>query len=264
MPANADILALRRARERLDLWPLAIHTNYLINLASLDPAIRVRSIAAFRGELERAAAIGAEYLVTHPGSYRGQAVEQAIAAFVLGLAEAAAGGIAPNVTVLLENTAGSGAQIGCRLEELRMIRELAARETDLKVGYCLDTCHLLAAGFNIAKETGLESAVSDAERVLGIEHVKVIHANDSKMPLGSHLDRHANIGEGHIGAEGFRRILAHPKLRPKAFILETPKDKDGDDRRNVEMLKRLSQPKRALTRRLKPGSRSGASRASVS
>ena len=264
MPAKADIAALRRARERLDLRPLAIHTNYLINLASLDPVIRGRSITAFRGELERAEAIGAEYLVTHPGSYRGQPVDQAIAAYALGLAEAEAGGIAPNVTVLLENTAGCGAQLGCRLEELRMIRDLAARETDLKVGYCLDTCHLLAAGFDIANEAGLEKAVSDAECFLGIENVKVIHANDSKMPVGSHMDRHANIGEGCIGAEGFRRILAHPKLRPKAFILETPKDNDGDDRRNVAMLKRLSQPKRAPTRSVKPGSRSGASKTSVS
>ncbi|MBZ5591409.1 MAG: deoxyribonuclease IV [Acidobacteriia bacterium] len=264
MPAKEEIAALRRVRDRLDLRPLAIHTNYLINLASLDPVIRERSVTAFRGELERADAIGTEYLVTHPGNYRGQPVEQGLAAFVLGLAEAASGRIAPNVTVLLENTAGSGAQIGCRLEELQMIRELAARETDLKVGYCLDTCHLLAAGFDVASEAGLQAAVSEADSILGIENVKVIHANDSKGPLGSHMDRHANIGEGHIGREGFRRILAHPKLRTKAFILETPNEEEGDDRRNVEMLKSLSQAKRALTRRAKPGSRSGASRTSVS
>lgn len=250
MPASADIAALRRARYRLDLRPLAIHTNYLINLASLDPAIRGLSIAAFRGELERAEAIGAEYLVTHPGSYRGQPVERALAAFALGLAEAAAGNIAPNVTVLLENTAGSGAHIGSRLEELRTIRELAARQTDLKIGYCLDTCHLLAAGFDVASDAGLTKAVSEADSILGIENVRVIHANDSKGTLGSHLDRHANIGEGHIGVEGFRRILAHPKLRSKAFILETPNEDDGDDRRNVEMLKSLSpvQPKRTPKR----------------
>jgi deoxyribonuclease-4 len=266
LPAKDDVAAFRRARERLDLWPLAIHVNYLINLASMDPVIREKSITAFRGELERAEAIGAEYLVTHPGSYRGQLLEQAIAAFVLGLAEAASGGIAPSVTVLLENTAGSGAHIGCRLEELQMIRALAARETDLKIGYCLDTCHLLAAGFDIASEPGLQKTLGEAEDILGIENVKVIHANDSKGRLGSHLDRHANIGEGHIGAEGFRRILAHPELRSKPFILETPKENDGDARRNVEMLKRLSrdQPKSTPTRRAKPGSRSGSSKTSVS
>jgi deoxyribonuclease IV len=266
MPAKDDVAAFRRARERLDLRPLAIHVNYLINLASIDLVIREKSIAAFRGELERAEAIGAEYLVTHPGSYRGQPLEQAIAAFVLGLAAAAGGGVPPSVTVLLENTAGSGAHIGCRLEELHMIRELAARETDLKIGYCLDTCHLLAAGFDIASEPGLTNTVREADGILGMENVKVIHANDSKGQLGSHLDRHANIGEGHIGAEGFRRILGHPKLRAKPFILETPKENDGDARRNIEMLKSLSpdQPKRVLTRRAKPGSKSGSSKTSAS
>ncbi|HUJ20888.1 MAG TPA: deoxyribonuclease IV [Bryobacteraceae bacterium] len=266
VPAKSDIVALRRARERLDLRPLAIHVNYLINLASLDPVVREKSIAAFRGEIERAEAIGAEYLVTHPGSYRGQAIEQALAAFVLGLAEAAGRSRTSGVTVLLENTAGGGAQIGCRLEELHCIRDLASRETDLRIGYCLDTCHLLAAGFDIASQAGLNKTVAEVGRILGLENVKLIHANDSKMPLGSHVDRHANIGEGHIGSAGFRRILAHPDLRPKPFILETPRDTDGDDRRNVEKLKSLApgQPKRTPTRREKPGSRSGASRSSAS
>jgi len=266
MPGKDAIAALRRARERLDLRPLVIHVNYLINLASIDPVIREKSITSFRGELERAEAIGAEYLVTHPGSYRGQPLEQAIAAFVLGLAEAARGGVAPNVRVLLENTAGSGTHIGGRLEELHMIHGLAARETDLKMAYCLDTCHLLAAGFDIASEPGLKKTVSEADNILGMENVKVIHANDSKGALGSHLDRHANIGEGHIGAEGFRRILAHPELRTKPFILETPKEDDGDARRNIEVLKSLSpdQPKSAPTRRAKPGSKSASSRTSAS
>jgi deoxyribonuclease IV len=125
---------------------------------------------------------------------------------------------------------------------------------------------LLAAGFDIVTEPGLKKTLDEADGILGIENVKVIHANDSKGTLGSHLDRHANIGEGHIGAEGFRRILARPELRTKPFILETPVDNEGDDRRNVEMLKRLSadQPKRAPTRRAKPGSRSGSSKTSVS
>ena len=266
MPRRDEILAQQRARERLDLLPLVIHVNYLSNLASLDPVLREKSITSFRGELERAEAIGAEYLVTHPGSYRGQPIDQALAAFVLGMAEAADGGIAPHVTVLLENTAGYGAQIGSRLDELQTIRELAERETHLKIGYCLDTCHLLAAGFDVASEAGLQKAVAEADRILGIANVKVIHANDSKTPLGSHMDRHANIGEGYIGAAGFRRILAHPKLREKPFILETPNENDGDDRRNVEKLKSLSpaEPKRASIRSAKPGRRSAVSKRSIS
>ncbi len=240
LPDPADVKRFRDARAKFDLAPLAIHVNYLTNLATLDPAIREKSIVAFRGELDRAAIIGAEYLVLHPGNYKGQTLEQGLAAFVLGLAEAAKGFRAPGLTVLLENTVGSGSQIGRKFEELRAIRDLAARETDLPLAYCLDTCHLLASGYDVARAAGLKQTVAEAERVLGLDLVRVIHANDSKGALNSHLDRHANIGEGQIGEEGFRRILRHPALRTKPFILETPVDEEGDDRKNVDALKRLS------------------------
>lgn len=239
VPDRADVARFRAARERFDLAPLAVHVSYLVNLATLDPVIREKSIAAFRGELERAAVIGAEFLIVHPGNYKGQSVEEGIAAFVLGIAEAAVNFRSEGLMVLLENTVGGGAQIGCRLEELCAIRDLAKRETDLPIGYCLDTCHLLSAGFDVANAKGLKETVGMADSILGIENVKVIHTNDSKTPLGSHVDRHANIGAGHIGMEGFRRILAHPKLRDKPFILETPVDEEGDDRRNLEALKSL-------------------------
>ena len=239
-PEAGDVRRFRAARERLDLWPLAIHTNYLVNLATLDPLIRERSVASFRGELERAATIGAEYLVLHPGNYKGQSVEEGIVAFVLALAESARGFKGAGVTVLLENTVGSGRQIGSRFEELRTIRDLAARETDLAIGYCLDTCHLFAAGFDVAKPTGLEETVAEVDRTLGLELVRAIHTNDSKGELGSHRDRHENIGKGKIGEAGFAGILRHPGLRDKPFILETPVDEEGDDLRNVEALKRLA------------------------
>ena len=239
-PDPVDVKRLRDARERFDLTPLVIHVNYLINLATLDPVIREKSIAAFRGELDRGAIIGADYLVLHPGNFRGQTIEQGMAALVLGIAEAAHEFRAPGLTVLLENTVGAGCQIGSRFEELRAIRDLAARETSLPIGYCLDTCHLLAAGFNIATEAGLAKTISEASRTLDLDLVRVIHTNDSKGALGSHIDRHANIGEGAIGEEGFRRILTHPALRSKPFILETPVDEEGDDQRNVDALKRLA------------------------
>jgi len=240
-PDPGDIKRLMSARERLDLRPLVIHTNYLVNLATLDPEIRAKSVLSFRGELDRAKDIGADYLVVHPGNYKGQTVEQGLAAFALGLAEASAGFKAPGLTVLLENTVGSGAQLGQRFEELRMIRDLTARETDLPIAYCLDTCHLLAAGFNIVEPTGLEQTVASAERILGMDLVKVIHANDSKGALGSHLDRHDNIGKGKIGEAGFRLVLTHPKLRTKPFILETPREDDEQGKLDIEALKRLSQ-----------------------
>jgi deoxyribonuclease-4 len=239
-PLRSDIRLFRKAREKFDLYPLAVHTSYLINLATFDPVIREKSIAGFRGELERAALIGAEYLVLHPGNYKGQSLQAGMTAFVLGMVEAAQGLKLAGLTVLLENTVGAGAQIGGKLEELQSIRELTADECDLAVGYCLDTCHLLAAGFDIAIQPGLESTLEHVDKVLGLDHVRLIHANDSKQPLGSRVDRHANIGEGHIGDAGFRRILRHPKLRGKPFILETPVDEEGDDKRNVDALKRLS------------------------
>jgi deoxyribonuclease-4 len=239
-PDPIPVRLLQQARQRFDLRPLAIHVNYLINLASLDPEVRPKSIVAFRGELERAAIIGAEYLVLHPGNYRGCSVEEGIAAFVLGLKEAAEGLRMPGLTVLLENTAGSGASLGSRLEELRSMRELAGELTELPIGFCLDTCHLLAAGFNVATEKGLAATIRHIENTIRLENVHLIHANDSKTPLGSHVDRHAHIGQGHIGLEGFRRILRHPKLRRKPFILETPIDDPGDDRRNLDTLKRLA------------------------
>jgi deoxyribonuclease-4 len=249
VPDPEQIRLICAARERFDLTPLVVHASYLINLASQDPLIRAKSIDGFRSEIERAAAIGAEYLVVHPGSYHGQSVEAGIAAVALGLRAAAAGLRTLQVTVLLENTAGSGCALGSRFEELQSIRDLARDLTSLPVGYCLDTCHLLAAGFDIASSSGLRDALRHAELTLGLENVRVMHVNDSKAPPGSRVDRHAGIGEGHIGREAFRRILTHPKLRAKPFILETPVDEPGDDRRNLDALKALAARNRTKGRR---------------
>jgi deoxyribonuclease-4 len=239
---SQDVLRFRAARERFDLTPLAIHVNYLMNPASLDPVMRARSIESFRGEIERAVHIGAEYLVVHPGNYKSHSVEEGMAAFVLALADAARDIRWNGLTVLIENTVGAGAQLGGRIEELRTMRDLANRVCDIPVGYCLDTCHLLASGFEIRTPEGLKATMAKIEEVLGLEDVKVIHANDSKGDISSHLDRHANIGEGHIGVEGFRLLLRHPGLRGKPFILETPSEEEGNGKRDVEMLKRLAEP----------------------
>jgi len=239
-PDPADIRLLQKTRDQYDLRPLVIHDSYLINLASFDPVVRERSIAAFRGELQRGIAINADYLVMHPGNYKGQTVMEGIAAIVLGLEEAAAGLSSSTLQILLENTAGSGATIGSRFEELAAIREEAKSRLDFGVGYCLDTAHCLASGlYDVASAEGLKATVKAVEATLGMEFVKVIHANDSKTAFGSHVDRHQHIGQGYIGKEGFRRILTHPKLREKAFILETPVDDEGDERSNLETLKTL-------------------------
>lgn len=239
----------RRAREKHDITPVAIHANYLINLASCDEKLRSKSVDAFREEIERALAIGAEYIVIHPGNCKGHTLEMGIYTFALALAESAKGLDTRRFKVLLENTAGSGNALGSRFEELRVIRDFAATLTDLDVGYCIDTCHCLAAGFNIAEAKGLAQTVQLIDQTLGLQNVPVIHSNDSKTPLGSRVDRHAHIGDGYIGMEGFRRILNHPRLLAKAFILETPVDKEGDDQRNVEMLKSLCRKSRMTTRK---------------
>ena len=259
-PDLEQIKLLKKAREEYDLTPMVIHGSYLINLGAPHGEIREKSIDGFRGEIERALQIGADYLVVHPGNYKGQSVEQSM----LNLAEAVALAwravdpqLAANarLTVLLENTAGAGAQLGGNLEELAAIRQLVSPYLDVPVGFCLDTCHCYVSGWDVAEQQGLDKFVAAAATILGLQHVRVIHANDTKMKLASHCDRHANIGSGNIGLEGFRRILNHRDLRSKAFILETPVDQPGDDLRNITALKELVFPRRRST--LKKSSRSG-------
>jgi len=238
VPSLPAIRLLNQAREKHDLYPLVIHDNYLINLASAHEKTRELSIEAFRGELVRAAAIGAEYLVAHPGNYKGHTVEQGIMHFLEGVGRAAQGLDLGRLMLLIENTVGAGAQLGGRFEELHVMREFAPKITDVPIGFCLDTCHLLASGFDIANAAGLSDMLAEADRLLGLDNVHVIHANDSKGALASHIDRHQNIGNGYIGLDGFRRILQHPQLRSKAFILETPMD-DGWDKKDLDTLRTL-------------------------
>jgi deoxyribonuclease-4 len=240
VPAPEQIRLLKLAREKYDLFPLVIHDNYLINLASCDEALRKKSAQAFRGEIERALAIGAEYLVAHPGNCKGHSVEEGMYAVVQSLAEASDGLDTGELMVLLENTAGGGASLGGCFEELSVLRQYAEKISGLRIGYCLDTCHCFASSYDISTEPGLRHTVSEIDRLLGMENVHVIHSNDSKGARGSHVDRHEHIGDGQIGEAGFRRILRHPKLKKKAFILETPHDEDRDALRNIETLKRLA------------------------
>jgi deoxyribonuclease-4 len=248
-PKPEEVREMKRLRAEHDLTPLVVHTAYLVNLASPDEAVRAKSIEAFRGELERAAAIGAEYLVMHPGSGKDRPAEWAMETLAGSLGQAAAAVNAGGVTLLFENTAGAGATLGRSLEELKAIRELAQARVSFPVAYCLDTCHLYASGYDVASEAGLRETVKKAQAVLGLENVPVIHVNDSAGAFNSRLDRHANIGEGWIGREGFRRILNHPKLRGKAFVLETPIDNEGDDQRNVDALKSLCRKSSTTIRR---------------
>jgi deoxyribonuclease-4 len=249
-PDPAQVLEMKAERAEYDLTPLVIHDSYLINLAAFDPEIRAKSIAGFRGELERARTIGAEYLVMHPGSAKGhETLQQALETLTNSLETASKGLVFDDFCLLFENTAGGGATIGRTLEELKTLREMTAPRLPFPVGYCLDTCHLFVSGYDVSTEAGINDTVKQADTILGLDHVPLIHTNDSKGALNSHLDRHENIGKGHIGLEGFRRILNHPKLRSKAFVLETPIDHEGDDQINVDTLKSLCRKSRTTTKK---------------
>lgn len=251
-PATSDCAELQRLRDTHDLSPLVIHDNYLINLASFDATIRAKSIAAFRGEIERALLIGADYLVFHPGAAKEHAPAGAIRAVAEGLRDAARGLTGSRLQLLIENTAGQGSALGSKLEELAEIALQAQPCVDFEIGFCLDTCHSLAAGYDVASAEGWKVFAGTVEQVLQWRRIPVLHANDSTGPLGSRLDRHENIGFGHIGEAGFRRILTDPRLETKAFILETPLEQEGDDRRNLEKLKELCQTQPTPKRRISP------------
>jgi deoxyribonuclease-4 len=231
-----QVRLLRRLCEKHDLRPLVIHTNYLINLAASNPLVRTRSIEAFRGELERAVTLEADFLVMHPGSARAGDRREALVRFILGVEEVARGLKLGRLRVLVENTAGGGSSLASDLEELReMLRLLRG----VPAGCCIDTAHCYQAGFDLATAVGLETALERLEETIGLDSVHVIHVSDSRTRRGSRADRHEHIGRGGIGLPGFRRILNHPRLRDKPFILETPIERDGDDLRNLEVIRRL-------------------------
>ncbi len=244
-----EMSRFRARREELGLGPLVIHANYLINLASPDRVLRVRSIQAFHDELIRAVALGADYLVVHPGASRGVEQRKAAESVAQSLQQAARGIRLGSLRILLENTAGQGSALGAMLSELKFILDLCP---DLPMGVCVDTAHLFAAGFNIRDAQGLEKTLQAIQSTVGISQVFIVHCNDSKTALGSRIDRHEHIGKGKIGLDAFRRILNHPMLAPtaagqlsatggvgRAFILETPIDKPGDDFKNVRTLWKL-------------------------
>jgi deoxyribonuclease IV len=230
---------MNRLRAQYDLRPLVIHTNYLVNLASSTEVFLQKSMEAFRGEVERALSLCADYLVLHPGSFRGTDREQgllrtsaAISAATQGLDLAKAG-----LTILIENTAGSEFSLGGSFEQVAEI--IDRLRGILPIAACIDTCHTHVAGYDIVSEEGIYQTLRHLDATIGLNNVKVIHCNDAKAARGSKLDRHQHVGKGMIGKLAFRILLNDLRLVHAAFIAETPIDKPGDDRRNVDALKRL-------------------------
>ncbi len=231
---------MKKLRVDYDCDPLVIHASYLINLCSQTEEVRRNSISAFRGEVDRALALGAEYLVLHPGSWKGLTREQGVelAAESIEAAIATLPWQQCDFRILIENTAGAEFSLGGSFDQVgELVRRLASVAP---VGVCLDTCHTHVAGYDIVSAEGYEGTIAQAEELIGLENIRVWHMNDAKAPSGSKLDRHQHIGEGTIGPEPFRRLLNDARFAHCAFIAETPVDEEGDQERDLLALKSLA------------------------
>jgi deoxyribonuclease-4 len=220
VPAD-EIRAFRRLVKRTGIAPVVSHASYLINLATANPALRAQSIAAMADELDRAESLGLLGVVLHPGCYtegsesRGLSL---IAGALDGLLRERPRG---RTMVILEHTAGQGTSLGATFEQLATI--IGSMRAERRVGVCLDTCHLLASGYDISSTSGYTRTFEDFGRLVGFDRLKVFHMNDSKRPLGSRVDRHTHIGEGCIGLAAFSRIVNDWRFRGLPMLLETPK-----------------------------------------
>jgi deoxyribonuclease IV len=241
-PATVDpeqAARLRELRAAHNITPLVIHTSYLVNLCSQTEEVRTKSIACFRQEIERALTLGADYLVLHPGSWRGLSRHEGLRLSAESIERALDGfpWQSTSFTILIENTAGSEFSLGGSFDQVAELVWLL--RTHAPVAVCLDTCHTHVAGYDIVTADGYEDTMIQIEATVGFDAIRVWHCNDAKSARGSKLDRHQHIGKGTIGKEPFRRLLNDPRFAHSAFIAETPVDDDGDEKSNVRALKRL-------------------------
>ena len=221
----------------LNLRPVVLHTIYLVNLASANELTYRRSIDSLTSALERARALGAEYVVTHIGSHGGSGFEIGVGRIVDAIAECLARSPGSHM-LLLEAGSGSGNSIGSKFDELaRLLSDVSSNAP--RLGIALDTAHMWGAGYDISSPAGLNATLADFDRTVGFSRLHLVHCNDTKVALGSHLDRHWHIGEGNVGLEGFRALVNHEALAEVAGILETPMDEPGWDERNIATIKSL-------------------------
>jgi deoxyribonuclease-4 len=227
---------MKELRAALDVSPLVIHTSYLVNVCSQTDEVREKSVMAFRGEIERALTLGAEFLVLHPGSWKGLTRDEGLTLAADSIARAI-DGLAWQGTpfhILIENTAGSEFSLGGSFEQ---VAELVERlKPTAPMGVCLDTCHTHVAGYDLVTPEGYEETMKQVAATVGFGTVRVWHMNDAKAARGSKLDRHEQIGKGTMGLEPFRRLLNDTRFAHAAFIAETPVDAPGDEERNVKTL----------------------------
>jgi deoxyribonuclease-4 len=230
---------MKRLKAQYGIAPMVIHTSYLVNLASATQEFLEKSIQAFHAEVERGLALGAQYLVLHPGSYRGLSREEGLtrAAVSIGRATEGLDMAGCGFQVLIENSAGAEYSLGSSFEQ---VAELLERlRPVLPVAACIDTCHTHVAGYDIVSSEGYGHTMKDLDNTIGLNNILVWHCNDAKAARGSKLDRHQHIGQGNIGLELFRWLLNDSRTAHAAFIAETPIDEPGDDQKNVDALKAL-------------------------
>jgi deoxyribonuclease-4 len=233
-----DVGEFKRRRKEKKISPVVVHIPYLINLCSGDEALWRKSISAYIEDIRRADMLGADYFVTHLGSPKDKGRDYGVERFSKGMIEAVTKA-KPGLMILLENTAGGGDSIGSKFEDIAEIIKNVKAKTGVGAGMCLDTAHTFEAGFDDSTKQGLESTLKKIDSTVGLGKIKVIHFNDSLSEMSSHNDRHWHIGKGRIGADGMKRILNHPKLKDCAFILETPKETEDADKKNLAAVRKM-------------------------
>lgn len=239
---KAKVITPQRAEEfikecrKAGINPVIIHDSYLINLATADKTLYNKSIKAFVHEIERADMLGAGFLVTHMGAHKDAGEEKGLALLADAVKKAIQQTPDSNVMILLETTAGQGSQLGYKFEH---IAEVIARcKGHERIGACLDTCHIFAAGYDISTDEGYKTTIEEFDQIIGLEKLKAIHLNDAKKPLASRVDRHAHIGKGHLGLKTFERIVNDQRLKEVPLILETPQP-EKMHKEHIKTLKRL-------------------------
>jgi deoxyribonuclease-4 len=248
--AAEEIIRFRQRADETGLTPIVSHASYLINLATSLPGLREQSIAAFVDELDRAESLGLRGVVIHPGTCTSGTEEDALR--LISEAVSTAFRMRPHqrVMVLLEHTAGQGRTVGHRFDHLATI--LTHLDGSPRIGVCLDTCHLLASGYDITTTSGYQDTFDSFERLVGLDRLELFHGNDSKKPCGSRVDRHEHIGKGFVGLPAFRRLLTDARFADRAILIETEKAKSSEragtlvvdpfDRKNLNTLRRLRHP----------------------
>jgi deoxyribonuclease-4 len=243
---SEEIAEFRRKAELYGIHPIVAHASYLINLATSSPVLRAQSIAALGEELDRAEALGLHGVVLHPGAYTSGSEEEGLRLIAAALADVLAPRPHQRTRVLLEHTAGQGTSLGHRFEHMRTI--LDHLQGSPRIGVCLDTCHLLASGYDLCSPEGYARTFKDFGRVIGFDRLEMFHLNDSKKPCLSRVDRHEHIGKGCLGIEPFRRLLHDRRFAKLPMLIETEKTGGSErariqidplDQMNLETLRRL-------------------------